>query len=172
MATKKKAAAKKAPKQQKQDNPEAPQVASMQFWLGVVRGLLPKEKDDWKLMEVATALRLETGLLATNWGDINRIAENSGDVISVSWSFKIDRSKTPALVKVGGSYSEKHPMKAESDVADPNQDILPGLTDEDLEKSNKENEEPESDGVMEAEEEVEAPRIKTADEEIAEREEE
>lgn len=126
MSKKKNAGARKAKATTPADS-TAVDVKSMQFWMGVSKSLLPDETDDWRIMETATTLRLQTQLLADNWDEINRIASKSDDKIAISWSHKVDRSSTPPTVKVTGSYSEKHAMKAESDVADPNQDSLPGL---------------------------------------------
>lgn len=124
--------AKKPKKAQTPKTSEAPETIAaggVQFWRGVVREILPKEKEEWHVGEVATALKLQTELLTKHWADASRIADKSeGRTVSLSISIKIDRKEIPPVVKVSVGFSESHGGKAASDVPDPAQDELPGLT--------------------------------------------
>ena len=84
----------------------------------------PDVNDEWLVGEGATALRLMAQLWFDNRKEIDRIAHKCGG-LAISWSFKSDRSFEVPLVKVSGTFSETHPMKAESDVPDPKAMELP-----------------------------------------------
>ena len=126
MSSKKKPAAKPAPKKTEPTTPK-PDMLDLLYWREVAKSLLEDEKDQWEIGKVATALKLQTELFAKNYSDMKRIANREDGKVSVSWSWKIDGSVQPPTVKVNGSFSEKHSMKAESDVADENAPELPGL---------------------------------------------
>lgn len=104
-------------------------IDNVQFWRSVADQIAPDEQDKWKVGEIATALMLQAGLWRKEYDSMNNISDKC-DGMAVSFSVKTDRTSTPPLVKVNGSYSEKHPMKAESDVPDINQTELPGMSAE------------------------------------------
>jgi hypothetical protein len=128
MSTKKNKKSKPAKSQPESNgiNPE-----SIQFWLSVVRALLPDEESEWRQMEMAVILRLQTGLVVENWDAINKVASANEDKLAVAWAWQSDRSVTPPTVKVSGGYGAKRKkMKAESDCPDPDQKELPGIEPE------------------------------------------
>ena len=84
----------------------------------------PDVKDEWLISEGATALRLMAQLWYDNREELNRISTKCGG-IELNWSIKTDRSAEVPVVRVNGSFSEKHPMKAESETPDPKAMELP-----------------------------------------------
>lgn len=99
-------------------------ITNLDLWRMIYRDINPEMKDEWLVSEGATALRLVAQLWFDNREELNRIAAKCGG-IEVSWSIKTDRSFEVPVVKVNGSFSEKHPMKAESEVPDPKAMELP-----------------------------------------------
>ena len=116
------------------------------YWRNIARALTG-ETDQWEVGKVATALKLQTDLLAKNYNDMKRIANREDGKLSVGWSWKIDGEAIPPTIKVSGSFSEKHSMKSESDVPSEDQLDLPGVAD--------------------AEPEEESPRVHSAEEQEA-----
>jgi hypothetical protein len=100
-------------------------VSSMDFWRGVTQSILPKEKDKWRIGEIATQLRLLAGHIQEGWDAINRVAAETEGKMNLGIAFKTDRAATPPKVDVVLSFSEKHTLKAESDVPDLEQLSLP-----------------------------------------------
>lgn len=96
-------------------------IMSTQFAVDAARQILGKKADDkWILGEMASALHYTVSLLAEHSDDIQRIAAKA-EGLNVSLSIKSLRASTPPVVKVSGSFNEKHPMKAEGDAIDPEQ---------------------------------------------------
>lgn len=108
------------------------------FWRGLASKLVPEEKDDWHIGELATALQLGCGQLAEHWAQISEICGRTEDsVIRVGFTAEIDRGAKPACVSVKLSYAEKYKGSAASDVPDPNQDQLPGLEGQGYHEANE-----------------------------------
>jgi hypothetical protein len=100
------------------------ELTDLSLWRHVYRSINPEIKDEWAISEGATALRLMAQLWYDNRKELNRIADKCGG-LEVNWSIKSDRSFEVPVVRVNGSFSEKHPMKAESEVPDPKAMELP-----------------------------------------------
>jgi len=96
----------------------------MDLWRMIYRDINPEIKDEWLIGEGATALRLMAQLWYDNRDELNRIASKCGG-LEVSWTLRSDRSFEVPVVRVNGTFSEKHPMKAESEVPDPKAMELP-----------------------------------------------
>jgi hypothetical protein len=113
--------------------PKAPPAVhpmeSMEYWRDQVKGLLPDERDDWKIGSLATWLKLQAGVLIDSWPDVKRFADDN-EGIALSFAVKIDQSKTPPVVKLAMAYSEPHKWNAESEVPSSDQAELPGITAE------------------------------------------
>lgn len=99
-------------------------LASMSLWRMVYKTINPGVTDEWLISEGATALRLMAQLWYDNREEINRIAAKCGG-LGISWSIKSDRSFEVPVVKISGSFSETHSMKAESETPDPKAMDLP-----------------------------------------------
>jgi hypothetical protein len=105
-------------------------VSNMQFWREVARQIVPNEDDDWHIGEVATTLRLLGDCLGKEWAQASKICNKSeGALLGLGISVSINRKETPPSVKVSLGYAEKHKRSAESDVADPSQTELPGISE-------------------------------------------
>ncbi len=105
---------------------------SMSMWRLIYHTINPEVEDEWLVGEGATALRLMAQLWYDNREELNRIAAKCGG-LEINWVIRSDRSFEVPVVKVSGTFSEKHPMKAESAVPDAKAMDLP------FERPNDEN---------------------------------
>ncbi len=137
--SKKKTSSKPNPKPQGDTgNLDIVDISSLAFFRGIAQSVLmaagydpDKSKEfDWKVGELATQLMLKVTLIAKHYKAMDRLADSQK--LSVSWSVVIDRTVTPSVVEVKGSFGEKHKMKAKSDAPDPNAMELPGLSREEI----------------------------------------
>jgi len=101
-------------------------VHSLEFWKSIERALDPEQSDEWIITERATQNMLMNLERAKHVDEIERIAKKSGGV-NISWTVKSNSQLTPVSVDISGSFSEKHKMKAQSDLPDPNAQFLPGM---------------------------------------------
>ena len=112
------------------------EITSLDLYRRIATGILiaadVKQNDEfeWKANELATQLLLKVSLITKHYKAMDRLADSKK--LAVSWSVVIDRSITPSIVEVKGSFGEKHKMKAKSDTPDPNAKDLPGLSREEL----------------------------------------
>src|SRR3974390_395318 len=104
-------------------------VGDMQFWREVARQIVPNEDDEWHIGEIATTLRLMGDCIGKEWIQASKICNKSeASSLGLGISVSISRKETPPTVKVSLGYAEKHKRSAQSDVPDPNQTELPGIS--------------------------------------------
>jgi hypothetical protein len=105
-------------------------MEGMNYWREQVRGLLPEERDQWKIGILATTLKLQAGVLIESWREVRRFLDDN-EGIAMGFSVKVDTSKTPPTVKLVMSHAVPPPRwNAESDVPDEAQSELPGIIHE------------------------------------------
>jgi hypothetical protein len=128
----------------------------LSYWRAQAAALWPDQKDKWKQSELATTLKMVAGLIEEHWDEVDRACGKSkNSKASAGFKITINREQTPPTVTVNGGFSEAHKWKAESDVADPDQDELPGMV----------STEPKTESVPAPEPESEdPPRVTSADE--------
>lgn len=84
--------------------------------------LIPTEKDEWRVNELATMLKDGCGLVGKHWKDMNRVAEKSDErTLQFSMSFTSVRKTFPPQTSVGISFSESYRDRVKSPVPDPKQ---------------------------------------------------
>lgn len=84
--------------------------------------LIPTEKDEWRVNELATMLRDGCGLIAKHWKDVNRIADKSDEkTLQFAMGFSSIRKSFPPQTSVGISFSESYRDRVKSPVPDPTQ---------------------------------------------------
>lgn len=121
-------------------------LLSMAFWRELAGHVIPDEKDEYKIGEVALTLQQSCQAITSEHEFIDKICgKNADSKISFAIGVTIDRRTTPSEVAVKLGYSEKHSINLKAQVPDPNQDELP------LQSSEKKSEEGESDLEPEAE---------------------
>ena len=99
--------------------------AELEFFVDVAKVVLPKEKDEWRLNEMATILLDQAKLIRKHWLTMNTIAERSEDrTLAFSMGASSTRKSAPPDVKVGISFSESWRDSIKSKVPDPNQAVM------------------------------------------------
>lgn len=103
------------------------EVNSLDYWRAQARAVAPKEQDEWRISEIATALNDVARLLGTHWRDVNTILEgNSDKTVSVGFSIQFHReAQTKRHVSCKISYNQKFSEALNGEVPDPDQTELP-----------------------------------------------
>jgi hypothetical protein len=98
----------------------------MAHYLDEAKRILPKEKDEWKLNELATMLLDQSKLVRKYWDQMNAIANRSDEKTLVfSMAFSSVRKISPPEVQAKVSFSESWKDSLKSKVPDPKQKTLP-----------------------------------------------
>ena len=114
-----------------QEKIEQYEIDKMPFWRQLAGQLLPDEKDQWHVGEIATALRLTAELLRDNWPVASTICDKSEKAkITLGISVCVDRKETPPSVGVALSFGERIKRLAASEVPNPDQLDLPGVVED------------------------------------------
>ena len=102
----------------------------MHFWRGLAGSVAPKERDPWRIGELATALQEASKLVGAHWGKVSALCDKAEKSdVTVSLSIGVNRANTPPEVAVNISYSEKYRDSLSAKVPDPDQRELPLQTD-------------------------------------------
>lgn len=126
----KKGGGRNRPKQQNSVAMKAARVAheiqDYQYWLGLARSIVPGEKDEWRLGEIACLLQQFALHIGKHYGTISDdIEETQKKAIAFSVPCEIDRANTPPEVFVGLKWSKKFGDGGTVKVPDPSQSELP-----------------------------------------------
>jgi hypothetical protein len=101
-------------------------IHDFEFWRRIASELVPGEKDEWKIGEVACIIQQVTVRVGEHWRKISQIVDKTeAKSISISVPVKIMRMNTPPEVFAGIKYSEKYGDGLTVKVPDPNQKELP-----------------------------------------------
>jgi len=112
-------------------DPSADALKEMSFWRAFAQAVVPKEKDEWHLSEIATMLQEYAELVGGHWAKISQVCDKTeGKEINLTMSFKLNRMDTPSTCKGSISYSEKYGENIEKKTPDPSQAELPLTTEE------------------------------------------
>ncbi len=98
----------------------------MNFWRGLAGNVSPKERDEWRVGELATALQESAKLFGAHWPKISALCGKAEKQdVTVSLSISVNRANTPPEVAVSIGYSEKYRDSLSAKVPDPDQKELP-----------------------------------------------
>lgn len=104
----------------------SPNIQDYQFWTGLAHEVIPGERDEWKIGEVACLLQQFALHIGTNYGQISKdIDETQKKSLAFSVPCQIDRANTPPEVFVGLKWSKKFGDGSTVKVPDPSQSELP-----------------------------------------------
>lgn len=101
-------------------------IQDYQFWLGLAREVVPGEKDEWRLGEIACLLQQFSIHVGGNYREIsNAIEKTAKKQIKFTVPCEIDRANTPPEVFVGVGWTIKYGDGGTVKVPDPSQTELP-----------------------------------------------
>jgi hypothetical protein len=105
-------------------------ISDFDTWRYIAREVIPGEKDEWKIGEVACLLQQFATYIGQNYRQIdNDIDETQKKAISFNIPCEIDRANTPPEVYVGIKWSKKFGDGGTVKVPDPSQRELPFTVD-------------------------------------------
>lgn len=98
----------------------------MKHFVDEAMAILPNEKDDWRIMELATFLSEQSKLIRKYWGQMNEIARRSDEkTLAFAMSFSSVRKSNPPEATAKISFSENWRDSLKVKVPDPSQTVLP-----------------------------------------------
>lgn len=101
-------------------------IQDFQFWKALAHEVVPGEKDEWKIGEVACLMQQFSIHIGSNYGQISKdIEETQKKSLAFAVPCQIDRANTPPEVFVGLKWSKKFGDGSTVKVPDPDQNELP-----------------------------------------------
>jgi len=114
-------------------------AVEMKHYVDEAMKILPAEKDDWRIMELATFLSEQAKLVRKYWGQMNEIARRSDEKALVfAMSFTSARKTNPPEATAKISFSESWRDSLKVKVPDPSQTVLPLEEEEKVEAASEE----------------------------------